>query len=465
MSSELPQGWATTKLDDVCSLITDGTHQTPNYVPAGVPFLSTANLRPFTTGFDFSQYKRFISHEEHAALTKRCRPDKGDILISKCGTIGRVKEVDVDLSFSIFVGLALLKPRGGIFQPKFAEFWLNCPRVTKQFEELSPGSTRRTLTLKGIKSLEIPVPPLGEQGRIVAKLTALLAKVDACQQRLAKIPVLLKRFRQSVLAAACSGRLTADWREENESEAEVSDSVEVPDEFPSLPETWRWQLLESVCERIVDCPHSTPKWTDSGRLCARTTNFKPGFLDLSEVRYVSDATFNERIERLRPKPGDVLYSREGGILGIACMIPPKVDLCLGQRMMLFRAKSDFTGTLLMHWLNSRLILRRVQELTGGSASPHLNVRDIKAFPTPIPPLAEQQEIVRRVEGMFALADQIEARFQKAKAQVDKLTPSLLARAFRGQLVPQNPNDEPAEKLLERILQDRTKNTNSRTRKR
>ena len=132
------------------------------------------------------------------------------------------------------------------------------------------------------------------------------------------------------------------------------------------------------------------------------------------------------------------------------MIPPNVELCLGQRMMLFRTKPDFQAELLMHWLNSPVILRRVQELTGGSASPHLNVRDIKNFPTPIPPVPEQHEMVRRVESLFALADNIEQRYKKAQAFIDKLTPSLLAKAFRGELVPQDPNDEPASVLLERI---------------
>jgi len=197
MSDALPQGWATTNLDEVCFVITDGTHQTPNYVAKGVPFVSTTNLRPFSVGFDFSEYIRFISPEDHAALTKRCKPEKGDILVSKCGTIGRVKEVDVDFSFSIFVGLALLKPHRGAFYPRFAEFWLNCPSVTEQFEELSPGSTRRTLTLKGIKSVVIPMPPLSEQRRIVVKLERLLARMEACQKRLAKIPVMSKGVGRS----------------------------------------------------------------------------------------------------------------------------------------------------------------------------------------------------------------------------------------------------------------------------
>jgi type I restriction enzyme, S subunit len=134
-------------------------------------------------------------------------------------------------------------------------------------------------------------------------------------------------------------------------------------------------------------------------------------------------------------PGDVLYSREGGILGIACIIPLDVKLCLGQRMMLMRTGEFYISPLLMHWLNSPEILKQVRELTGGSASPHLNVKDIKNFPTPLPPLAEQQEIVHRVEALFQLADQLEARYQRAKAQVDKLPQAILAKAFRGELVP------------------------------
>ncbi|MBC7822075.1 MAG: restriction endonuclease subunit S, partial [Planctomycetaceae bacterium] len=310
-------------------------------------------------------------------------------------------------------------------------------------------------------------PPLAEQRRIVGKLELLLGKVSSSQQRLSRVPGLLKRFRQSVLAAACSGKLTADWREENEAvPIDSPTEIDIPTGFPTLPESWSWTTLESVCVNVVDCPHSTPKWTDAGKLCIRTTNFRPGILDLSEVRFVSAATFNERIERLRPEPGDIVYSREGGILGIACQIPPSVQLCLGQRMMLFRVGSEYTATLLMHWLNSSVITHRVQELTGGSASPHLNVRDIKAFPTPLPPLSEQQEIVRRVEKLFAFADQIEARLRQAQAHVDRLTQSLLAKAFRGELVPtehtlaerEHRSYEPAADLLKRIRSAQQSNT-------
>lgn len=332
------------------------------------------------------------------------------------------------------------------YPPQYWALYLKSLRLGSHDKSSAiPGVSR-----KDIYSIDVSIPPVPEQLRIIAKLETILAKVETCRERMNKIPLILKRFRQSVLAAASSGRLTSEWRKQNKDSAAADYTQEAISDFPILPETWIWQPLAALCEKIVDCPHSTPKWTNTGRLCVRTTNFKPGFLDLTETRYVSDETFRERILRVKPQTGDILYSREGGILGIACMIPKGVELCLGQRMMLFRPHNSFTGALLMHWLNSPAIVHRVQDLTGGSASPHLNVKDIKNLPTPVPPLAEQHEIVRRVEALFKIAECIEERYKKAKSHVDKLTQSILAKAFRGELVSQDLNEEPASVLIERI---------------
>jgi type I restriction enzyme, S subunit len=290
---------------------------------------------------------------------------------------------------------------------------------------------------------------LVEQRRIVAKVDAVLARVNAARLRLAKVPPLLKRFRQSVLAAACSGQLTADIGESGDD---------------ALPPTWKASRIADVCETIVDCPHSTPKWTDAGEVCLRTTNFRVGRLDLSETRYVSKETYDDRIARLQPSAGDVLYSREGGILGIACLFPKKLRACLGQRMMLMRPGRLVCPEYLMYLLNSPLTLDTVRELTGGTASPHLNVGDVKSFAVPLPPLPEQHEIVRRVEALFALAGKIEARVAAGTARADKLIQATLAKAFRGELVPteaelaelEGREFETAQALLDRIHDERNR---------
>jgi type I restriction enzyme S subunit len=123
----------------------------------------------------------------------------------------------------------------------------------------------------------------------------------------------------------------------------------------SFPRHWLIQPLVQVASLIVDCPHSTPKWTTKGKICVRTNQFRPGYLDLTDVRYVSESTYLERIQRLEPAANDVLYSREGGILGVACRVPANTQLCLGQRMMLIRSGPQADPHFLELVLNSRFI--------------------------------------------------------------------------------------------------------------
>ena len=335
---------------------------------------------------------------------------------------------------------------------------------------------------KYLKQLEVPLPPINEQKRIAAKLYQIMPKIDGVKERLERIPQIIKHFRQSVLNAAVTGKLTEKWREDHpevesaelllhhiveerkkmKRKTEQKYSFKVADEIDNrfididTPPTWIKTNVDLVSIFIVDCPHSTPKWTKSGKICLRTTNFLPNKLDISEIRYVSTETFNKRIERLKPEKGDILYSREGGILGIACILDIDDEICLGQRMMIFRTSKYILNKYFSYYLNSPPILRHLNNLIGGSASPHINIRDIKKYPFPLPPFEEQKEIVRQVDKLFAYADKLEEHYQKANEKVVKFPQSVIAKAFRGELVPQDPNDEPAEKLLERIKEEKTR---------
>ena len=191
--------------------------------------------------------------------------------------------------------------------------------------------------------------------------------------------------------------------------------------------------IQSVCSNIVDCPHSTPKWVSDGRICLRTTNFRRGYLDLSERSYVSQETFDKRNARLIPQPGDVLYSREGAILGIACIIPDNLFICLGQRMMLLRTNEKMLGRFLMHYLNSPKVTSFVATKTGGSASPHVNVGNIKEFVVPIPPISKQQKMVEQIESRLSVCDSIEKTVDTALQQAAAMRQSILKQAFEGRL--------------------------------
>jgi type I restriction enzyme S subunit len=203
--SQRGEGWVDAKLGDVCDRITDGTHVTPRYTPSGVPFLSVKNL---THGFiDFSN-TRYISVEEHRFLTRRCKPVRDDILYTKVGTTGIAQVVDVDDEFSIFVSVALLKPKHEVVFNHYLEHFLNAPFAREQAEKRTRGMANRNLVITDIKEIDIHYPAaLDKQRAIVADLDALSAE----NQRLASIYerklAALEALKKSLLDQAFSGKL------------------------------------------------------------------------------------------------------------------------------------------------------------------------------------------------------------------------------------------------------------------
>lgn len=362
---------------------------------------------------------------------------KGDVLQARMQESKKALLIDEKLDGSLFsTGFLQFRPSENNYDSRLFHHYLCSDLFLKQRDEFASGSTQVALTDDGAENIDLVIPPQEQHAIIADKLDILLIKLKDCQDRFDKIPVIFKRFRESIILDAFSGELTREWRIKADflKKGECSQAEEG---YHLLPNSWKWGSLNDVCEKIVDCPHSTPTWTASGRICVRTTNFRKNFLSLSEVRYVSEETYLNRIERLCPQAGDILYSREGGILGIACMIPDGVDLCLGQRMMLFRVKKDYSNRLLMYWLNGAVINHRVSDLIGGSAAPHLNVKDIKSFLVPLPTREEQNEILKRLDGYFYIIDKIEIKYRHIKNYTEKLEQSILAKAFRGELVSQS----------------------------
>jgi type I restriction enzyme, S subunit len=324
-------------------------------------------------------------------------------------------------------------------------------RILENFKGSAQGGINQTFA----PNTEVPLAPLAEQRRIVAKLETLLGKVDTCQQRLARIPVLLKRFRQSILAAACSGRLTADWRESREhvvSEMIEADppqgvySISSDAELEALPIGWRWIPIGNLSDfqqGMQIAKNTRLKEPGPNRLpILRTFNYANRFSEDVEYIELTD-------ESLIAEATDIILSRTGTIGRVLTGVR---GVFHNNSFRLNYDKRLLDRGYLICWLEGPSVQSLIKIVSGRSAQPDLTHKAFGPFPLPLLSLAEQQEIVRRVEALFAVADQIEARYAKAKAHIDKLTPSLLARAFRGELVPQDPNDEPASVLLERIKQ-------------
>ena len=199
---EIPEEWEIKKIKDISTYVTDGTHKTPHYIEeaqSGVPFISTENIKPYSNEFDFSRYKRYIDEISYKELSKRAKPEKGDLLISKCGTIGRTQLIRNDIKIGIFVGLLLVKIKNNTVSGQYFEDLLNSDKYRTIMESISPGSTRKTLAIGMFKNILIPLPPLQEQQKIAEILTTVDNKLELLGNKREKLNVLKKGLMDDLL--------------------------------------------------------------------------------------------------------------------------------------------------------------------------------------------------------------------------------------------------------------------------
>ncbi len=291
-----------------------------------------------------------------------------------------------------------------------------------------------------VRSYKFPLPPLNEQIRIANKLDSLLGKLQATQKRLDKIPTLLKRYRQSVLAAAVSGELTKEWRENRESE---------------------WTKI-NFNELIKDSANGLSKRKgDTGEpiVVLRLADFKNGKRKKGIERKIqlSDKERN----KYALKCDDILVIRVNGsvdLAGLFIRYESNIEEIYCDHFIRFRLDKNLIDSDFMTYVANSGDGRRYlkSKLSTSAGQNTINQTSIKSLSFLLPKIKEQKQIVKRVEALFKLADQAEQHYQAAKQRSDKLTQSILAKAFRGELVPQDPNDEPASELLARIQAEKDK---------
>ena len=421
-NDEVPEGWSQAPIGSLCDLKNGRAFKPTEWSNQGLPIVRIQNLNNPNAKFNCFEG----SFEDRYLLTG------GELLFAWSGTPGT--------SFGAHVwrgGKAVLNQH--IFRVDFDTANLDKRffryAINQKLDELigvaHGGVGLRHVTKGTFENTEISLPPLAEQKRIADKLEAVLGRVNACRARLDRVPDLLKRFRQSVLAAATSGQLTEDWREEN---------------FDS---EWIDVALEEVAE---DFDYgSSAKSSKTGAVpVLRMGNIQEGKLDWDDLVFTSGT---EEIAKYRLLPGDVLFNRTNSpeLVGKTAVFKGEREAIFAGYLIRVRCSKRLLPDYINYCLNSpagRDYCWQVK--TDGVSQSNINAKKLAAFSFQLPSLPEQAEIVRHVEVLFALADRIEARLTAARAQVERLTPATLSKAFRGDLVPQDPNDEPASKLLARL---------------
>jgi type I restriction enzyme S subunit len=484
---ELPEGWVWTTLDEIMKKIVDGTHHTPTYVDDGIPFLSVKDIRDGQINFDNCKY---ISQEEHDKLCQRCHPEYGDLLITKSGTIGRCAVVQTKRDFSLFVSVALFKPATSEVNITFISLAFQSWFQSINVQNDVTGTAIKNFHLVDFRKLALPLPPLNEQKRIVAKIEELNDRTQKAKEALDSIPQLCDRFRQSVLAAAFRGDLTADWREQNSDVEPASVLLEKVqkdreiytqqnkclslaniDKLPQIPETWIWCATEnlstfesnSICAGPFGTIFKAKDFRESGIPIiflrhvgeGKYLTHKPGFMDVDK--------WQELFQPYSVWGGELLVTKLGEPPGICAIYPKGIGPAMVTPDVIKMSVNNSAAetTYLMHYFNSRISKSFAFGSAYGVTRLRLNLPIFRQMPVPLAPFREQQEIIFRIQSLFKAADTIEQQYQKSKARLDQLNQSILAKAFRGELVPQDPDDEPASVLLERIRAERDKLNNSK----
>ena len=382
----------------------------------------------------------------HPTATKWCSsPNKvaniGDILLSIRAPVGPINIADQNCA--IGRGLAAIQAKPGIEIGYIAHFLRGSE---KKLASMATGSTFPAVTGKVVREFPILLPPANEQRRIADKLDRVLARVDVANEHLSRVAPLIKRFRQSVLSSAMSGKLTEEWRQIN-------------NEF----QEWKSTTL-SKSAKFIDYRGKTPTKTQQGIPLITAKNVRQGFLSHEPREFINPSDYEKWMTRGLPEPGDVLITTEAP-LGNVTLIDWDYKFALAQRLICLHFSKEILGKFAAFQLQSPNFQRALNTNATGSTVTGIQAARLKELEIIVPSLEEQSEIVRRVEKLFAFADRLEERLSQAQAAVQKLTPALLAKAFRGELVPQDPNDEPASELLKRLQESRTESAKpSRARK-
>ncbi len=488
--STLPKSWILTTIDEIYSVIGGGTPSTnePKYWNGEVPWITSADI---TENGKISPRKNVTENGIKNSATNLV-PSNSLIVVTRIG-LGKVALCEYSLCFSQD-SQALFGNKDFIY-PKYAFYFLL--QTVKVFKYQNRGTTISGVTKKQLKDLPFKLPPYHEQKRIVAKIEELFTKLDAGIEALKQMRAQLKRYRQSVLKAAVEGRFTADWREQHKDELEPSDKLlerilkerrekwkakqiakyEAQGKTPpknwqdkykesKLPDTsnlselskgWVWAAAEQVCSSVRDGTHDTPKYVDEGVPLVTSKNLKTYGIDFSTTRNISYEDHKQISIRSGVEIGDVLYAMIGTI-GNPIVVYTEDHFSIKNVGLFKKNEKAIIPEFLKYWLES-IVLERLlikMELIKGTTQKFIPLGHLRILPIPLPSLSEQKTIIEEISRLFSIIDESESMIENELKRAQSLRQSILKRAFEGKLVPQNPNDEPASVLLERIKAEKAK---------
>jgi len=508
----LPVGWGWVELDDVLLKVANGISEKQNKENLGIPVTRIETISQGIINLDRVGYLSNVSED----VIEKYKLITGDVLFSNINSdlhLGKTavfKQINITLLHGM--NLLLLRPNPKCIIGELLNYICEFYRYSGKFLSIAQHAVNQSsINQTNLKKVRVPLPPLLEQNRIVLRIEELLSYLENGVASLERARANLKRYRASVLKAAIEGKLTEDWRAKNPPSEPASQLLErilterrrrweekqlvkfaekgrtppknwkgkykepvKPDttNLPSLPNGWCWVTVEQLASwedySITDGPFGsnlkTSHYTSSGPRVIRLQNIGDGkFID--ERAYISkehyDVLYKHHVDA-----GDIVIALLGDNLPRACIIPDWVvpAIVKADCVRFSPNRSIINPKYLIFALNASQTRKKASTMIQGVGRPRLNLQKVKSVVIPLPPVDEQDEIVSDAEQKLSIIEGIESQLNNNLQHSYLLRQAILKRAFEGKLVPQDPNDEPASVLLERIKAEREANNVKKTRK-
>lgn len=426
MSGAAPAGWAATTLGHVCDLLNGRAYKQTE-------LLRTGKYRVLRVGNFFSNPNWYFSDLE-LEPTKYC--DDGDLLYAWSASFGPKIWDGGKVIYHYHIWKT--QPNESAVAKVFLYHWFEWDKENIKAEH-GTGSTMIHVTKADMESRPLNLPPLPEQHRIVSKIDSLSGKSKRARDHLDHVPRLVEKYKQAVLAAAFRGDLTS--------------GIRATRGWPS----WKHDLAMNVCAKVQS--GGTPKqgFEQSGIPFLKVYNIVRQQVSFEHrPQFVNRSVHESSLAKSKAYPGDVLMNIVGPPLGKVGIVPDTYpEWNFNQALTLFRPTDKLRSKWIFYFLCSGVSVSEIANETKGSAGQvNISLSQCRLFQFPVPSVDEQDEIVGRIEHLFTWIDRLAAEATSARKLADRLDQAILAKAFRGELVPQDPNDEPASVLLDRIRAER-----------
>lgn len=491
---ELPGSWETAELVEICSI-------NPSIDKSAISDDLIVSFVPMPAVETESGEINVSATRQFGEVKKGYTPFReGDVLFAKItpcmenGKMAVVPTLHNGLGFGS-TEFHVLRAATGI-RPQFVYYFVSSRAFRHVAEHNMSGAVgQRRVTTPYLGACKIPVPPTAEQHRIVAKIEELFSELDQGVTSLKTARDQLKVYRQSLLKSAFEGKLTADWRAAHRDQLETATALqqriarerqaryqqqladwqsagqigskpkapkppppltaEELTKLPQLPRGWVWVKLGDLAWSVKDGPHFSPTYSETGVPFISGGNVRPEGVDFTKAKSISPELHKELSKRCKPERGDLLYTK-GGTTGIARVNTYDIDFNVWVHVAVLKLTGAVLPFYVQHALNSSFCYSQAQKYTHGVGNQDLGLTRMVNIVLAVCSLSEQQEVIQVVDDKMSVIDQLDQTLAAALQQADALRQSILRKAFCGQLVAQDANDEPAAVLLERIRAERAK---------